>query len=116
MLVVGFVLLGCFAAWESLAAPVPFLKAKHLKNRTVLGSCLVNLTYQIAYYCWSSYFSSFLQVVNGVGVAQAGYITNTFSVISGVELFIVGYFIRRTGLSTTTISTIGRPWSSEKPF
>ncbi|KAK7697697.1 hypothetical protein SLS64_013253 [Diaporthe eres] len=97
MLVLGLVLCAAFAIWEIRLAPVPFLAARHLQNRTLLAVCLINTTYQMAYYCWNSYFTSFLQVVNGVSVAQAGYINNTFQVVSGVELFIVGYFIRRTG-------------------
>lgn len=104
MLVVGFCLFAGFAVWELWLAPVPFLQPKYLANRTVLGCCLINFTYQIAYYCWSSYFTSFLQVVNGVSVAEAGYITNIFSIVSGVELFIVGYFIRRTGLSPLSLN------------
>lgn len=97
MIVVGLFLIAVFAVWEIWLAPVPFLAARHLQNRTLLAVCLINTTYQMAYYCWNSYFTSFLQVVNGVTVAQAGYINNTFQVVSGVELFIVGYFIRRTG-------------------
>lgn len=98
MIVLGLVLIAAFAIWEIWLAPVPFLAARHLQNRTLLAVCLINTTYQMAYYCWNSYFTSFLQVVNGVSVAQAGYINNTFQVVSGVELFIVGYFIRRTGM------------------
>lgn len=97
MIVVGLFLIAAFATWEIWVAPMPFLQAKYLTNRTLLAVCLINATYQMAYYCWNSYFISFLQVVNGVSVAQAGYINNTFQVVSGVELFIVGYFIRRTG-------------------
>lgn len=97
MIVLGLVLIAAFAIWEIWLAPVPFLAARHLQNRTLLAVCLINTTYQMAYYCWVSYFTSFLQVVNGVSVSQAGYINNTFQVVSGVELFIVGYFIRRTG-------------------
>lgn len=97
MIVLGLFLIAAFVIWEIWIAPVPFLAARHLQNRTLLAVCLINTTYQMAYYCWNSYFTSFLQVVNGVTVAQAGYINNTFQVVSGVELFIVGYFIRRTG-------------------
>lgn len=97
MIVLGLFLIAAFVIWEIWLAPVPFLAARHLQNRTLLAVCLINTTYQMAYYCWNSYFTSFLQVVNGVTVAQAGYINNTFQVVSGVELFIVGYFIRRTG-------------------
>lgn len=97
MIVVGFVLLVAFAINELLIAPVPFLKFGFLTDRTVVGACMLDLTYQISYYCWNYYFTSFLQVVNYLSPAEAGYVTNTFNVVSGVLLFIVGYGIRRTG-------------------
>ncbi|KAE8360983.1 major facilitator superfamily domain-containing protein [Aspergillus caelatus] len=97
MIVVGFVLLLLFAAYQVYLAPVPFLKHDYLINRTVLGACLLDFVYQMSYYCWNSYFTSFLQVVNNLSVSEAGYVNSTFQVVSGVLLFIVGYLIRKTG-------------------
>ncbi|KKY39023.1 putative mfs siderophore iron [Diaporthe ampelina] len=97
MLVVGFVLLVSFALYEKFLAPVPLLNFTFLTDRTVVGACLLDATYQVAYYCWDNYFTSYLQVVNDVTLAQAGYINNTFNVVSGVLLLVVGYLMRRTG-------------------
>lgn len=97
MIVVGFVLLTIFGLYEAYLAPTPFLKGKFLMDRTVIGACLIDMTYQISYYCWNSYFTSFLQVVSNLSVVEAGYVNSTFQVVSGVLLFIVGYLIRRTG-------------------
>jgi hypothetical protein len=97
MIVVGFVLLVLFALQQIFLAPVPFLKGEFLLNRTVIGACLIDMTYQASYYCWNSYFTSFLQVVKNLTIAEAGYVNSTFQVVSGVLLFIVGYAIRRTG-------------------
>lgn len=97
MLVIGFVLLICFAIWEKFGASVPFLPWHLLKNRNVLGACLLSTTYQIAYYCWASYFTSYLQVVYGVSMSTAGYIASIFDIVNGVNLFIVGILIRKTG-------------------
>jgi MFS family permease len=36
-------------------------------------------------------------VVNDLSLAEAGYVNNTFNVVSGVLLLIVGFLIRRTG-------------------
>ncbi|KAF1997707.1 MFS general substrate transporter [Amniculicola lignicola CBS 123094] len=98
MLVVGFVVLGLFVLHEMLVAPVPMLNYKLLSDRTVIGTCLLGATYQISYYCWANYFTSFLQAVNNLTLAQAGYVGNTFNVVSGVLLFFIGYSIRRTGV------------------
>lgn len=97
MIVLGFVLLVAFALYEIYLAPVPFMKGEFLTDRTVVSACLFNMIYQISYYCWNAFFTSFLQVVVNLGVAEAGYVNSTFQVVSGVLLFIVGYMVRRTG-------------------
>lgn len=97
MIVVGFVVLSAFVVYEWLVAPTPMFNYSILSDRTVIGTCLLGATYQISYYCWAHYFSSFLMVVNNLSVSHAGYIDNTFSVVSGFLLFIVGFSIRKTG-------------------
>jgi hypothetical protein len=97
MTVTGFVVMVLFGLYQAYWAPQPFLKHQFLTDRTVIGACLLDATYQMSYYCWNSYFTSFLQVVSNLGVAEAGYVGSTFQVISGVLLFIVGYLIRKTG-------------------
>ncbi|KAH6629852.1 putative siderophore-dependent iron transporter [Boeremia exigua] len=97
MIIVGFLLLIAFGLYETYIAKQPFLKNKFLLDRSVIGACLIDMTYQISYYCWASYFTSFLQVVCNLSIAEAGYVNSTFQVVSGVLLFIVGYLIRRTG-------------------
>ncbi|EAW15364.1 MFS siderochrome iron transporter MirB [Aspergillus clavatus NRRL 1] len=97
MLVVGLVLIITFGFYEAYLAPVPFLNGKFLTDRTVLGACLLDMTYQISYYCYASYLTSFLQVVYQVDVATAGYIGNTFSAVAFVFLFLAGWLIRVTG-------------------
>lgn len=97
MLVVGFSMLFIFSIYEKWLAPVPLLKFSFLTDWTVIGACLLDATYQLSYYCWNSYFTSFLQVVDGLAIAEAGYVSNTFDVVSGVLLIGVGFVIRKTG-------------------
>ncbi|KAK4119470.1 MFS general substrate transporter [Parathielavia appendiculata] len=97
MIIVGFVVLCAFVVYEWRLAPTPMFTFGLLSDRTVIGACLLSATYQISYYCWANYFSSFLQAVNNLGVAEAGYVSNTFSVVSGVLLILVGFSIRKTG-------------------
>lgn len=97
MIVVGFVLLCAFVVYELWFARTPFLNHRFLTDRTVIAACLIDATYQVSYYCWNSYFTSFLQVVCNLSVSTAGYVNSTFQVVSGVTLFIVGYMIRNTG-------------------
>lgn len=51
MIVVGFIVLVTFGLYETYWAPEPFLKNKFLTDRTVIGSCLIDMTYQISYVC-----------------------------------------------------------------
>lgn len=97
MIILGVVLLVIFGAYERYVAPKPFLRFELLTSRTVIGVCLLDFIYMIAYYCWNSYFTSFLQVVNGLSPSKAGYVSNTFEIVSGVLLFIVGYSMHKTG-------------------
>ncbi|CAN9192037.1 unnamed protein product [Alternaria alternata] len=97
MLVVGFVLLILFGLHERFTAGKPFLPFDLLTSRSVLGACLLSFTYQISYYAWNSYFTSFLQVVTNLTIAEAGYVASTFDVLSGVLLLSVGLIISKTG-------------------
>ncbi|EPE04148.1 mfs siderophore iron transporter [Ophiostoma piceae UAMH 11346] len=97
MIIVGFVVLVLFGLHEWLLAPIPFLNVGLLVNRTVVGACLIDITYQISYYCWNSYFTSYLQVVNNLTLAEAGYVSSTFDVLSGILLLSIGFLIRKTG-------------------
>lgn len=97
MIVVGCVVLIIFILHETFVAPVPMLNFSFITDRTVIGACLLDATYQVSYYCWANYYTSFLQVVNDLTLAQSGYVMNTFDIVSGVLLLLVGYLIRRTG-------------------
>lgn len=97
MIIVGVVVLAIFGLHEVYLAQQPMLSANVLVNRTVIGACLLCFSYQVSYYCWASYFTSFLQVVNGLSISTAGYVSSTFDVVSGVLLLFVGLVIRKTG-------------------
>lgn len=96
MLVIGFCMLIGFAFFEAYFASKPFIPWRLLLSRTILGTCLLDLFYITANYCWSIYFSEYLQVVYNQSLANAGYIVNIFNVVNGVWLFIVGFLIRKT--------------------
>ncbi|KAF9895289.1 hypothetical protein FE257_000193 [Aspergillus nanangensis] len=97
MLVIGVACLVAFVLVERFVAPVPFLPWEILASRTVMGACLLDICYQIAYYCWDGYYTSYLQVVYGTSISVSGYISSIFDVVSGVWLLGVGLFIKKTG-------------------
>lgn len=97
MLVVGLVVLVAFGVHERYLAKQPFIPFSILTSRSVIGGCCLSATYQVAYYCWASYFSSFLMAVTHLTIAQAGWVSSTFDVVSGVLLLCVGLLISKTG-------------------
>ncbi|GKZ28516.1 hypothetical protein AbraIFM66950_008375 [Aspergillus brasiliensis] len=97
MMVVGFVVLVGFVCYERWGAPKPFIPYHLIANRTVIGACLLDITYQVSYYCWASYFTSFLQVVYNTSLTQAGYISAIFDLMDPIWLIGCGYLIRVTG-------------------
>lgn len=96
MLVIGVALLVAFVLWERYFARVPFLPWSIACSRTVLAACLLDVCYDVSYYSWASYYTSFLQVNCGVSIAVAGYVNNIFDVVSGVWLFVIGFMIHKT--------------------
>ncbi|KAI3488061.1 hypothetical protein L1887_47939 [Cichorium endivia] len=97
MIIIGFAAIVAFCFHELYWASSPWMPWHFLTDRSMIGTCALNFVYQISYYTWNIYFQSFLQVVFNVSIAEAGYINNTFSVVSGFLLFLVGWAIRRTG-------------------
>jgi hypothetical protein len=97
MIVMGAVILVSFAFWERFAARRPFIPYHLITDRTIIAFCLIDICYQIAYYCWDSYYTSYLQVVYNVSIANAGYINSTFDIISSVWLLGAGFLMRYTG-------------------
>ncbi|KAK0724543.1 major facilitator superfamily domain-containing protein [Lasiosphaeris hirsuta] len=96
-IVVGGVLIIGFAFWEKYFARVTFIPYELLMDRTVLGACILAATLFVSFYIWNSYFFSFLQVVTGLSVTEATYLTNTYSIGSCFWSIVVGILIRRTG-------------------
>lgn len=97
MLVIGIVLMICFGIWERYFAPVTLIPFALMKDRTVLGACLVYATTYLMYQVWSPYLSSSLQVVQDLNVVQAGYIYNIHSIGWCIASFAGGAIIKFIG-------------------
>jgi MFS family permease len=97
MIVFGFLLMVAFTIWEKYFAPVTFIPYDLLKDRTVLGACILSAVLFIQFYIWDSYFSSFIQVVNNLNLTQTGYIVNIYSIGACFWALIAGWWIRVTG-------------------
>jgi MFS family permease len=96
-IVVGGVLLIVFALFEKFVAPKTFIPYELLTDRTVVGGCVLAAVVFVSFYMWDSYFTSFLQVVNGLTVTEASYVANIYSIGSCFFGLIVGAAVRITG-------------------
>ncbi|KAM0714484.1 hypothetical protein Q7P37_010271 [Cladosporium fusiforme] len=63
MLVIGFVVLGLFIAYETLIATVPITPKRILKNRAFLSAVTVNVFNQMASATRNNYFSSYIYII-----------------------------------------------------
>ena len=111
LLVFGIVLMIIFAVWEKFFAPVTFIPYSLLLDRTVLGACILSATLFLSYSCWSSYFSSFLQVVNDLSITHASYVVQTYTVGTVLCSIAVGLVIHYTGRYKPVCLYFGIPLS-----
>ncbi|KAL6820234.1 major facilitator superfamily domain-containing protein [Trichoderma sp. SZMC 28015] len=97
LLVFGFLLTVAFALWERFFAPVTFIPYSLLLDRNMIGACLLGMVLFISFFCWNSFFSSFLQVVNDLNVTEASYVVQIYGLGSSLFSIATGVVIRYTG-------------------
>ncbi|KAL2433820.1 MFS siderochrome iron transporter 1 [Exophiala dermatitidis] len=97
MIVFGGFAIILFGFWEKYLAPKSFIPYPLLKSRTVIGGSVSYAQTYLVYYCWTSYFTSSLQVVQGETVTNAGYIYNIHNIGWCVAGIAAGAFIKVTG-------------------
>ncbi|AEO59759.1 hypothetical protein MYCTH_2308280 [Thermothelomyces thermophilus ATCC 42464] len=95
--IVGGLMLIAFALYEKFLAPKTFIPYELLMDRTVLGACTLAGVLFVSFYIWDSYFSSFLQVVNGLDMTKSSYILNVYSIGSCFWSLVAGVLVRVTG-------------------
>lgn len=96
-LVFGIILIAAFIVWERSFARVRLIPWEILRDRTVLGACMTAFALFVSVSCWNGYFSSFLQVVNGLTVTQASYLVQGGTVAQIVMNIVAGSIISYTG-------------------
>ncbi|KAF7593552.1 hypothetical protein BBP40_011280 [Aspergillus hancockii] len=96
MLVIGFFLFFAFVAWERFFARKQFIRYELLKQRTVLGACLLSALLNLGYMAWDLYFLNFCMVVYNLSVSNAGYMNQIYNVGSCFWAPLFGIYIRQT--------------------
>lgn len=97
MIVLGVVCLAVFVCWEKWYSPVPYFPFRFLTDRTILGASILYGMMFCSIYCWDNCYQSYLQVVHEVSITNAGYIMNSFSLISAFLGPFIGWGLRWHG-------------------
>jgi hypothetical protein len=97
MIVLGVFLLALFVVWEKYFATVQYFPFRYLKDRTILGACLLYGIMFISIFIWDAYYGSYLQVVHDQSITISGYVLNSFSLMSSFWAPFCGLIIRYTG-------------------
>ncbi|KAL6171436.1 hypothetical protein ACJQWK_02454 [Exserohilum turcicum] len=96
-LVFGILFIAAFVCWERFFAPISLTPWEILRDRTVLGTGMAGFTLFASYSVWNPYFSSYLQVVNGLDVTNASYIVQSGTVVQIIANIVTGLVITFTG-------------------
>jgi MFS family permease len=80
MVVAGVCLFPIFIAWERFFARVQFMRWELLKNRTILGSCVVAFVLYFNFYAWDNTLFNFLLIVYRLNLSDAGYVLQIYNV------------------------------------
>ncbi|KAJ5679405.1 hypothetical protein N7462_007649 [Penicillium macrosclerotiorum] len=94
--VVGFCLFFVFAAWEKWFARTHFIPYNLLRDRTIIGACVLAAILNFGFYLWDSYFYYFIMVVYNLDVKNTGYVTATYTIGSCFWSPIFGLWVRWT--------------------
>ncbi|KAE8554213.1 hypothetical protein EYB25_002751 [Talaromyces marneffei] len=96
MTTVGIILFPVFVLWEYHFARAGFIRWELLRNRTVIGACILAALIFFNYYTWDQYFYYYVQVVYDLDVTRTGYMTQIYGVGSTIWAVIFGAWIRQT--------------------
>lgn len=97
MIIPGVGCLVGFGLWEQFGATTPYLPGNLLKNPSVIGAALTGSGSFAAYYVWDNYFTSFLQVVQGLDIQYAGFIGNVSNIANCGVALLIGLLVRVSG-------------------
>ncbi|PHH60607.1 hypothetical protein CDD82_2259 [Ophiocordyceps australis] len=97
MMVLGIICFASFVVWERFGATVPFFPFAKMKDRTILGACLLDLFLFMSVFSWDTYYFSYLVVVHDLSIAMAGYTLNAYSITSTIMAPFVGLGLRYYG-------------------
>ncbi|KAF2008633.1 hypothetical protein BU24DRAFT_456162 [Aaosphaeria arxii CBS 175.79] len=96
-LVFGVVSIATFVVWETSFARVSLTSWALLRDRTIIGCCMVGFSLFASTQCRQPFFSSYLQVVNDLNVTNASYDLQSGTVVQIIGNIVKGVVISFSG-------------------
>lgn len=93
MVIVGFLTLFIFAAWEKWIARTHFIRYELLKRPSILGACICSAVSFFSFYLWDQYFYNFILLTYDLDSTMAGYMLQIYNVGSCFWAPILGIII-----------------------
>ncbi|CAK1364125.1 unnamed protein product [Cercospora beticola] len=80
MVVIGVCLFPVFYVWERYFARVHFVRWELIRERTVLGACVLAAVLYFSFYSWDLQFYNYVKVTYALTVRDAGYMAQIYNV------------------------------------
>ena len=93
MVIIGILLFPTFYIWERYFTRAQFIKWEFVKQRTVLGACVLSAVIYVSFYCWDNQYMNFVRIVFNLDVADTGYMTQIYNVGSTFFGVIFGLWV-----------------------
>lgn len=93
MVIIGFLMLFVFAAWEKFFARTHFLRYELLQQPTILGACICAAVLFFSFYLWDQYFYNYVLITYNLNSTMAGYMLQIYNVGSCFWSAILGVII-----------------------
>lgn len=96
MVVVGVLLFPVFYIWEKHFARTHFVRWELLKERTILGACVLSAVLYFSFYSWDLQYYNYIKVTYALSVTYAGYMGQIYNVGSCFFSVVFGVWVYAT--------------------
>ncbi|EPY52119.1 siderophore-iron transporter Str2 [Schizosaccharomyces cryophilus OY26] len=91
----GIFLLIALCVYDTKFADYPIFALRSLKDRTVLGACILIFLYFMSYFIFSNFLTSYLQVTHDFSIDSSGLIVNVFVFSMTTSAIFSGFLMKK---------------------
>ncbi|KAI5365877.1 Putative major facilitator superfamily, MFS transporter superfamily [Septoria linicola] len=109
MVVIGLCLFPVFYIWERYFARVHFVRWELVRERTVLGACILAAVLYFSFYSWDLQYYNYVKVTYALPVKYAGYMSQIYNIGSCFWSVVFGAWVYATKRFKYTCLFFGLP-------